>query len=379
MSNTRRFVPVLMLIVLVAISAVLANTLAAENQLLSFIAVFLLGTPLLLLILGAGIRRVERNTFVVRKDALGGIDTFEDGVYLYIPYLHTIEAMMPNYALRHEFSADLIDTRALNLKQIKSIRVRVVYRLVAKRFCSWLYPALFTLSRQKQQARGAVTTDEGEPVDSGPYAFIKRQIAHFDETEKLKPDNPELWIRILSKVLEYVLDDMIRDWIWNWQDHVDADAQLQLSASFTNPPKGENDPYAINLNRRALAAKIRADLDSRTQKWGLRVHDIVFENIMIDEEIVKFKTRNKERELENARHDALKEAVAIREKGFAEADVRAETVAQIIAKLAGERAITLSDELICNIVRAAMYSDGEMIWHATMERGPGSNASVKVA
>lgn len=377
MSNTRRFVPALMLIALVFVSAAFASSQTGQNQVLSFVAVFVLGFPLLMLLLGAGFRRVERNTFVARRDIFNNIETFEQGFYLYIPYFHTVEAMMPNYMLRHEFSVDSIDTRTLGLKQIKSIRVRVVYRLVAKNFCSWLYPALFFRDRQKEHAYGTASADEGNRIESSPYAFIKRRIKDLGETEKLKPDNPELWIRILSKALEYVLDDMIRDWIWNWQGHVEADAQLQLATSFPNPPPGESDPYAINLNRKALAAQIRVNVDQYTQKWGLRVHDIVFENVTIDDEIIKFRTRNKEREIENARHDAVKEAVAIRERGFAEAEVRATAVAQIITKLVGDKSIPISDEMLYNIVRAAMYSDGEMIWSGVVEKGSQGGGRTK--
>lgn len=328
----------------------------------------MLGFPLLLLLLGAGFRRVERNTFVARRDIFNSVETFEHGFYLYIPYFHTVEAMMPNYMLRHKFSVDSIDTRTLRLRQIKSIRVRVVYRLVAKNFCSWLYPALFFRGRQREQTYGAASTDEGNQIESSPYAFIKRRIKDLDETEKLKPDNPELWIQILNKALEYILDDMIREWIWKWQGQVESDAGLQLVTPFPIPLRIEDDPYAINLNRKALADQIRVDVDRRTQKWGLRVHDIVFENVTIDSDIITFRTRNKDFEIKNAEHEAKKEAIAIREKGLAEAEVRATAVAQIITKLVGDKSIPISDEMLYNIVRAAMYSDGEMIWTGVVEK-----------
>ncbi len=377
MSNTRRFVPALMLIALVFVSAAFVSSQAGQNQFLSFVAVFVLGFSLLLLFLGAGFRRVERKTFVARRDIFNNIETFEQGFYLYIPYFHTVEAMMPNYMLRHEFSVDSIDTKTLRLRQIKNIRVRVVYRLVARNFCNWLYPALFFQDRQKKQVYGAASTDEGNQIESSPYALIKRHMKELDETEKLKPDNPELWIQILSKTMECILDDMIREWIWKWQGHVEFDAQLQLVTPFPIPLKIEDDPYAINLNRKTLADQIRVDVDQRTQKWGLRVLDIVFENITIDNDIVMFRTRSMGFEMKNAEHEAKKEAMAIRERGLAEAEVRAEAVAQIIKKLVEEKSISISDEMLYNIVRAAMYSDGEMIWSGVVEKGSQGGGRTK--
>ncbi|MBX0329326.1 hypothetical protein K2Z83_16770 [Oscillochloris sp. ZM17-4] len=361
MSNTKHvFTPVVTLVGLVLISGALAAAFTEENRLLLSIVIFLSAT-LLLLLVSIRPQRVEQGTFVVRKDIFGNIETFDDGVFFYTPYIHTIEAMMPNYPLRYEFSVGEIDTNTPGLKRIQSIKVRVIYRLVARNFCNWIYPSLFHIDQQARR-KNASPHGESDQKQVGPYAFIRRRIKDLHTSEELNPDNPELWARVTAEALEHILDDMIRDWIWDWKQRMGDTPETPV----------ENDPYALNLNRKEIAGQVRADLDSRTQFWGLRVDDIVFENVVIDEEIIKGKTRNKQREIENAEHDAKKEAIAISTKGIAEAEVRAEAVAQIIARLVGEKKIEISDEMIYNIVRAAMYSDGKMIWNATMEKGPES-------
>jgi hypothetical protein len=186
---------------------------------------------------------------------------------------------------------------------------------------------------------------------------------------------------VLNEVMHGVIDDSIRDGVWKWAESLAEDADLRLDMpSLPAPLKLEHDPYALSLNRVKLADKVREEVGFRSQRWGLKVHRIVFENIELDPEMVKGKTRNKERELEDATHEAKKAAIAIREKGMAEAEVRAETVAKIIELLMRhQERLSLSEQMLYNIVRAAMYSDGQMIWGATMEKGTGANASVKAA
>lgn len=93
--------------------------------------------------------------------------------------------------------------------------------------------------------------------------------------------------------------------------------------------------------------------------------------------MIKGKTRDKQRELDEATHEAKKTAIAIREKGLAEAEIRAVTVAKIIDVLMNQKGISVTDQVLYNIVRAAMYSDGQMIWNATMDKG--ANSNVKAA
>lgn len=382
MTNTRRMLPVFALGVLIILSAALANILTETDQLPLFIIFLLISLLVFLAISGAGVRRVERSTFVVRRDMLGGIDFFDEGTYLYIPYLHKIEAIIPSYAIRHEFEVGPIDTRSIKLGVIEKIKVRATYHLVASRFCHWFYPSFFDQSQPGQQRRSGrrtIVAGTDEVVTNSYYAFIKDHMSAIEEHERLGPEDPELWPQVLNKAVEASLDDLIRDQVWDWQEMVDTDERLKLANSYTAPTPlvGETDPYVLDLNRRALAAIVRAKMDEQTHPWGLRVQSVVFEEIRISQGIIDARTRNKPREIANAEHDALRDAITIKGRGLAEAEVRAAAIGQIIARLSEVRGRDLSDELIYKIVHAAMYGDGQMIWEATMEKP--KNVSVKAA
>ncbi|MEI7769478.1 MAG: SPFH domain-containing protein [Chloroflexales bacterium] len=332
-------------------SAVIATTFVQDDPLPLFLLLFLIGLPLWLFSLGGGWRVVDKDTVVIRKDLAGNIQPFYRGSYLYMPIVHTIEAKMPSYPLRHEFPIASIDTRTPGLLQINQIRVRVIYEI----------------------------SDFRTYFDRS--ADVKERIKDLEDNVKLSRDDPSLWRKVTNEVMYQVIDDAVRDGVWKWAEHVAEDAALQLDVPFEKKPNPEYDPYALSLNREKLAKKIREEVQFLTESWGLCVHSLVFENITIDDGLIRRKTRNKARELENAEHDARKEAIAIRLRGFAEAEVRAETVARVIGVLLNQRekGVALSEQTLYDIVRAAMYSDGEMIWHATMEKGPGPNASVKAA
>jgi hypothetical protein len=349
MNNPRRFVPILTLIALILVSALIATSVTEDNQLLLALAIFVIGLPLWLFSLGGGWRMVEKDTVVIRKSVSGDVKSFHHGSYLYMPIYHTIEAKMPSYLLRHEFPIASIDTRTPGLLQINQITVRVIYEI----------------------------SDFRTYFDRS--ADVKERIKDLEDNVKLSRDDPALWRKVTNEVMHQVIDDAIRDGVWKWAEYVTENAALLLEVPFEKKPDPEYDPYALSLNREKLARKILDEVQYHTESWGLDVHKLVFENITIDQDLIKRKTRNKDRELEEAEHDAKKAALAIRLKGLAEAEVRAETVARVITALLNhkERGAAFSDQTIYEIVRAAMYSDGQMIWSATMEKG--TNGTVKAA
>lgn len=347
MTNTRRFFPIASLVGLILISMMLATLLVQENQFPLFLVLFLLGLPFWLLLMGGGWRQVDKDMVVVRKDATGDVRTFRRGSYLFAPILHTIEAKMPSYRLKHEFHVDSIDTLTPGLQQIKKIKVRVVYEIINFRNC----------------------------FDQSSY--VKERIRQIEDFDNLKRDDPAMWRKVLNEVMHGIIDDAIRLGVWRWAEHIAQDPSLAVSVPFPTRPDVEYDPYALSLNRVKLAEKVADEVGYLTDDWGLVVHQLVFENIEIDPELIKRKTRNKTRELEEATHEAQKAAIAIREKGMAEAEVRAATVAKVIEVLVNQKSVSLTEQMLYNIVRAAMYSDGQMIWGATMEKGTGG--SVKAA
>jgi hypothetical protein len=345
-------VPVLTLAGIIVVSVALALGVAPEHPLPLILAFSLIGLLIWVFWMGGGWRMAEKDAVVIMEDFTRRPSDIRQGTYLFIPIIHTIEAKMPSYPLRHEFSVDSIDTRTPNLQQIKKIKVRLLYEIVDFRAC-------FRRS-----------------------ADMKERIKQLESSEKFKRDDPSLWTRLLNEVMHGVIDDSIREGVWKWAESLAKDSDLKLDMpTLPEPLKVEHDAYALSLNRVKLADKVLEEVRFRSREWGLRVHRIVFENIELDPDMIKGKTRNKDRELEEATHDAKKAAIAIREKGMAEAEVRAATVAKIIELLMShQERLSLNDQMLYNIVRAAMYSDGQMIWGATMEKPSASgNASVKAA
>jgi hypothetical protein len=326
---------------------VFALSLAEENPLPLFLGFSLISLVLWAFLMGAGFPMVEKDTVVIRKDGFGNLRGFHSGTYLYVPIFHTIEAKMPNYLLRHEFPISSIDTRTPALLQIDQITVRVIHRISD-------FLTYFERS-----------------------ADVRERIKDLEDNAKMSREDPALWRKITNEVMNEVINDAIRDGVWKWAEYVTENAALFLEVPFEKKPDPEYDPYALSLNREKLATKIHEEVQFITENWGLDVHKLVFEHIVIDPELIKRKTRNKLGEIDEATHQGAKDAIAIRAKGLAEADVRAETVTKIIEALMKEKSITISDQMLYNIIRAVMYSDGQMIWSATMEKG--TSATVKAA
>lgn len=350
MNPWRQLFYLLPLLLAVALAWLITRSLAMPGQeLWVFLCFFTIFVPLALILPGGGLRQVERDTAVIRKDLFGNVDEFREGSFLYLPLIHRIEARIPNYPLRFEFDIEAIDTRTPRIQRINRIRVRVVYRIVEFRTC-------YELSEN----------------------YVER-IQQLREERNLRPTDPGMWKLLMNDVVHHLVDDVVRTGVWAWADHIAQDPTLRLEVPFDNVPTPEHDPYALSLNRVKLAQKIADELLVVADDWGLLIDPPVFETIDIDPELIKGKTRNKERELQDAEHDARKAAIAIREKGRAEAEVRAHTVAAVIAMLLRqqERGVRLNDQLLYNVVRAAMYSDGEMIWNGVVEKT--ADSSVKAA
>jgi hypothetical protein len=345
-----RLIQVLKLVGLLLISAIFSFALLDQNQAAVFVMLSLVSFLIWIAWTGGGVRRVEKDTVLIVEDAMGNIKDVTQGRYFYIPIFQTIEARMPSYPLMSEFEVDSIDTRTPKIQQIKKIRVRVSYEIVDFLTCY------------------------------SNSADVKARVKEHEAHGKLQRDNLGLWTQVLNEVMHQIIDDSIRDGVWAWADSVLASPRLKLNMpSLPNQPKFEQEPYALSLNRDNLAEKVLDEVQIHSQNSGLKVHRIVFENVELDPEIIKGCTRNKQGELDDAKHKALIEAHAIREKGMAEAEVRAATVAKIIEVLINQKNISITDQMLYNIVRAAMYSDGQMIWNATMEKGANGASSVKAA
>ncbi len=309
-----------------------------------------------LVTIGFLVQWVPRERYVawVRRDLLGSVDVVEDRGFFHIPLLFKNLARMPAYPLRFEHEVENIDTRTAWLSPIKSVRVRCEYQVTDAATC---YEASVNL-----------------------YQAIKE----LETREKLSQNDPELWRRVLQVLMSTLLDDRLRDEVWDWPaemgDH-DLRRVQPLLPSKPDRPAPENDPYALSLNRRRLAERLRHRMHTDALEWGIEVRGIVLESITIDQEIIKRKNRNKDGEVAEARHQALIEAVGIRTRGAAEAEVRARTIKRILEELRGMEGLPrLTEKTIADIVRAAMYSDGQMIWHSSLETGNGAGpGSAKTA
>lgn len=344
----KRVIILFALACLFLLSYLIAQQAPARSQLSVGVAFFITGLVVLFFIFGGGVQRVAKETVVIRKGISGETAAFHGGTYFFMPLIHSIEAVMPDYLLLYEFPVDSIDTRTSWLHQIKQIKVRIAYRV----------------------------SDAEECFDAS--ANLLDQIKQLEEHEKLERSDPRLWKRVLNHLMRDIIDDAIRDGVWNWAEAVAQDANLCLTIPFNLPsPIVENDPYSLSLNRNKLAEKVVEEVKYKASGWGIKIEGLAFENIEIDKVLIERKNRNKDRELAEATHVAQKEAIAIRLKGEAEAQVRADTIAKVIDVLIQQKAITLTDQVIYNIVRAAMYTDGEMIWKGVVEKS--ANGNVKTA
>lgn len=342
-STLRRVMPAATLIGLAIFAALAAYIIAPFDLIPVAVVVFVVLFPFWFMFQGGGLVPVGRGNTVVRKDLFGNIDTFEEGQFPFMPIFHTVEARIPNYPLKHELAIETIDTRTKFLNQIKQIKARVHYRVIDF------------------------------------YAFYKEsanltgRVLELEEQEKLKREEPILWKRVLNELMHGTIDDVAREVVWHWDTAAASEPNLQIIIPFTKNFPSENDPYTLSLNRVRLAQQIRRQLNQRFDAWGITIEKLVFETVEVDADLIKRQTRNKPGEVEEAELQAKIAAVGISLKGYAEAEVRAATIAKVLEELIKRKdQINLTNEVLYNIVRAAMYSDGEMVWQGVVEPKPGS-------
>lgn len=302
---------------------------------------------------GAGIRTVEKDSYEVVEEFFGGVSMYGPRkMYFFIPGYHLVEATLPNFPIKHEFSIDSIDTRTPGLQRIDKIKVRVSYSIVDPLTC--YYQVLQSLERLKE----------------------------LEEQKKIRHSEMFLWKQVLNERLAGIIDDAIRVGVWHWADTLVRDPNLNLVTPFPLPPNTEYDPYALSLNRDRLAAEILDEVQYQTDEWGMQIDRLVFENFEINPEIIKRKVRNKDRELADAEHEARMAAAAITIKGEAEVEIRARTVARVIEVLLEQQrrnGLNLSNDVLYNVVRAAMYSDGQTIWKGVIEKSATPPGTAKTA
>lgn len=349
-TTSRRIVPVTTLIGVAILASLAAYMISPFDTPPLAAAIFVALLPVWFIFFGGGMIPVGRDSVVIRKDVLGVVDVIKEGRFLYIPIIHTIEARLPNYPLKHEFTIEAIDTRTKFLNRIKQIKARSHYHIED-------YRAFFEAS-----------------------ANVIGLIKDLEQHSKLIREEPALWKRVISEVIHTNIDDVTRDTIWSWDAHVKRNAGLMASIPFGKNIASEDDPYTLSLNRLKLARQIQTALDKLFESWGLKVDKLVFETIEVDESVLKAQTRNKQGEVDEARHQAQIAAVGITLKGQAEVDVRAATVAKVLEVLIDKKhEINLTNEVLYNIVRAAMYSDGEMVWQGVVEAKGNGAGTVKTA
>lgn len=343
MTSSNRSWPLVWLVGILVLAYLVTILLNPLNSIFSFLLLAFLGVTILMLALGAGWREADPGYAVLRKDSAGNLQAFTEGYYLFIPFFHVIKAVMPNYPLRYEGMIENIQTRTFRLARLEKVRMRVNYRIINHSNCY----------------KNLVPT-------------MADHIRELEQHKNLKRTDTELWCRAIDHALHTLLDDSVRDEIWAWAGNLEQDDRLSLQTPFPAPAGAEYDPYGLSLNRVKLAQKVCNDINRVVARYGLRVEHIVFELIEVNNEFLKARTQNKERELASATHVAALEAAAIREKGFAEADVRARNLARLLNELINVRGLTMKDPLVAEIVRASLYSDGEMIWNGVIEKSTGS-------
>lgn len=291
---------------------------------------------------GGGWRKVERDSTVIIWDPTQSSHVVvEQGRYWVLPMIHKVVARLPNYSFRFEPTIENIDTQTPMLAKISKIRVRLDCKIKVGEHLTFLEKSASRLDLLK----------------------------NIQQEKKLDRTDHALWKEFLDAVIKELVDDSVRDVVWNWSD------------------QSTNDPTSLSRQRQGLAQQVEAHLEVELNAWGLELipflsgaspagvqqqssnKNIVLESIEIDPELIKRKTADRDKEKEKAKHEAALLATAIREKGFAEAEVRATTLAKLLDVLINEYKIPHTDPLIAQVVRAALYSDGQTIWNAMMEKG----------
>lgn len=318
------------------------------EDLVETLQIFLPGFFLLALILSIELIKAEKHTAVVRKDIFGGSDIFIGKHFLYIPFVFKIVARMPVYPLRFETPITGIDTRTAYLNQIELARLRCDYQITDFKVC----------------------------LAQSTYAV--ELLKAIDERHKLKRTDTALWPLLLNSILGQIVDDNLRTVIWEWQLLVDNDPQLKKEPLAKRlpwevpPPEPEtpkpgqvldNDPYDLSLNREKVAKRLLGVIGKDAKDWGISFAEIVIEHVNVSPDLIKRRTRNKDGELSEAQHQAKLDYIAARARGMAEAEVRAQTVKRLfeaLGELRGKDQLPLlTEKMVTEIVRAAMYSDGD--------------------
>lgn len=369
-----------LILVVVAVPFVLARTFFDVNQFEIFAVLALAGLLLWLVAQGAGWRRVERGAVVIRKGPGDEIAAFwrkpqqpigqmnqagavgrqqrgqsrepDMGTYLYVPTMHFVEAVLPAYSFGFEVIVENIDTQTAGLSRIDKIRVHVDCKLLYGKYLDFYVQSSTWLDR----------------------------IKHYEENEKLSRTMMTLWKKLLRDIAEYLIDNAVREVVWKWSEQL-KDQQFVDELSYrSGSDKGPDvDPYSLSRNRLQLERQVMLSVRGKAARLGIELGPLVFELIEIDSKQIERVNRNRDNELKEANHKALLEAEAIRQKGFAEAEVRAKNLALLLDELLNNRNMTLKDPLVTDIVRAALYSDGEMIWKGVLEKSANGDGTAKTA
>ena len=349
-ASSNRFMPVFWFVLFVfLIPFGVAFLLFDVNQFQGGVILALLGLFAWLVSQGAGWRPVEKETAVIREDTMGTISAHPKGSYLYLPVVHAVKALLPIYPLTFEFPVEQIDTRTPGLAKITRITVRATCRI----------------------------TD--------PAQFYRKSLAYLDmikgleENRKLKRTDLLLWKQVIEALVKVLVDDSLRDVVWKWSDLRATNPDLLTTLPFESLKNSDDDPYGLSLNRSNLASQVLVEVVARASRenLGITVRPLVLEAVEIDPELIKRKTANRDREREKAVHDAAIVAAAITARGEAEAGVRSVTLAKLLDVLINQYDIPHTDPLIAQVVRAALYSDGQMIWNAPFEKQANGDAKGK--
>lgn len=314
------------------------------NQFQIGVVLALLGLLVWLVSQGAGWRPVDKDAVVILKDALDKVSVHPKRSYLFIPIIHKVEAVLPTYPITFEFPLEKIDTHTSNLNKIDKILVRAT--------CQITNPEMFYRK-------------------SRLYKDLLQQI---EETSKFKPTAVPLWRKYLEQVARVYLDDTVHDVVWKWKSVYLADPEVVRSLDYApekdGKPNLDGDPYSLSRNRKSLGEQVKLAVRTRLEQdqMGFRISPLVFESFEIASEQIKGATGDRAKEIEKASHDAAVIAAGMIRKGEAEAEVRSVTLAKLLKVLIEDYKIPHTDALIAQVVRAALYSDGQMIWNATVAK-----------
>ncbi len=311
---------------------------------------------------GGGWRLVEYDSVMIIRNRLNNkVRMVSAGEYLMIPLLHRLEARLPIYAFRFEFDVSKIDTNTFLIGQIDRVRMRLYCRLrdgQYKRFFHKVSSRLDVLRTLQQE-------------------------------QKLSVTDHQLWKGFMTRVISELGDDVLRDVVWTWPEPV------------------ERNPAALSKKRLDLAMRIERRLEKELEVWGIEMlpcsatltaadaaagvaattgapaaagppdpaaaqpplRKLVLEQIDVKFEIIRESIRDYQWKLNRANEDAHIDAAALRQRGFAEAEIRARTLSLLLDELINQRGLTMNDPLVAEMMRATLYSDGQMIWHSVIEKG----------